>query len=163
VLGPLRGLVHAAGALDDGQLLEMEPGSLTTVLGPKTHAVQNLHRLTAADDLDWLWRREWERNPRGDNEPALPPAPGLQPNSRGRVAKGQRTSRGRPRAEQGLLRDAGGKSPFAGKDLTRVHASAAEGGLRVQVQQHPVVKRVLAVDPSQRLQGRPDPHNGQAR
>src|SRR6204780_1116341 len=32
----------------------MEPGSLTGVLGPKTHDVQNLHRLTAADDLDWF-------------------------------------------------------------------------------------------------------------
>src|ERR1700685_1903263 len=32
----------------------MEPGSLTRVLGPKTHDVQNLHRLTAADDLDWF-------------------------------------------------------------------------------------------------------------
>jgi acyl transferase domain-containing protein/NAD(P)-dependent dehydrogenase (short-subunit alcohol dehydrogenase family)/acyl carrier protein len=53
-LGPLRGLVHAAGTLDDGPLLEMEPGSLTRVLGPKAHGVQNLHRLTAADDLDWF-------------------------------------------------------------------------------------------------------------
>jgi acyl transferase domain-containing protein/acyl carrier protein len=53
-LGPLRGLVHAAGTLDDGPLLEMEPGSLAGVLGPKTHGVQNLHRLTAADDLDWF-------------------------------------------------------------------------------------------------------------
>jgi NAD(P)-dependent dehydrogenase (short-subunit alcohol dehydrogenase family)/acyl carrier protein len=53
-LGPLRGVIHAAGTLDDGPLLEMEPGSLTRVLGPKTHGVQNLHRLTAADDLDWF-------------------------------------------------------------------------------------------------------------
>jgi acyl transferase domain-containing protein/acyl carrier protein len=53
-LGPLRGVVHAAGMLDDGPLLELEPGSLTGVLGPKTHGVQNLHRLTAADDLDWF-------------------------------------------------------------------------------------------------------------
>jgi acyl transferase domain-containing protein/acyl carrier protein len=53
-LGPLRGLIHAAGTLDDGPLLELEPGSLAGVLGPKTHGVQNLHRLTAADDLDWF-------------------------------------------------------------------------------------------------------------
>jgi acyl transferase domain-containing protein/acyl carrier protein len=53
-LGPLRGVIHAAGTLDDGPLLEMEADSLTRVLGPKTHGVQNLHRLTAADDLDWF-------------------------------------------------------------------------------------------------------------
>lgn len=53
-LGPLRGVIHAAGTLDDGPLLEMEPASITKVLGPKTHGVQNLHRLTAADDLDWF-------------------------------------------------------------------------------------------------------------
>ena len=53
-LGPLRGLIHAAGMLDDGPLLEMEPAWITRVLGPKTHGVQNLHRLTAADDLDWF-------------------------------------------------------------------------------------------------------------
>jgi acyl transferase domain-containing protein/NAD(P)-dependent dehydrogenase (short-subunit alcohol dehydrogenase family)/acyl carrier protein len=53
-LGPLRGLIHAAGVLDDGPLLEMEPARITRVLGPKTHGVQNLHRLTAADDLDWF-------------------------------------------------------------------------------------------------------------
>jgi NADP-dependent 3-hydroxy acid dehydrogenase YdfG len=53
-LGPLRGVIHAAGVLNDGALLEMEPRAITEVMRPKTYGVQNMHRLTLSDQLDWF-------------------------------------------------------------------------------------------------------------
>jgi len=53
-LGPLRGVIHAAGVLNDGALLEMEPRAIAEVMRPKTYGVQNLHRLTLPDQLDWF-------------------------------------------------------------------------------------------------------------
>ena len=50
--GPIAGVVHAAGALDDGPLLDMTEDSLRSVLAPKVTGGWNVHTLTAADDLD---------------------------------------------------------------------------------------------------------------
>ncbi|MGQ0825932.1 MAG: SDR family NAD(P)-dependent oxidoreductase [Actinomycetota bacterium] len=51
---PLRGIVHAAGVLDDGPLLSMTNESLDAVLAPKVAGAWWLHELTAGDPLDWL-------------------------------------------------------------------------------------------------------------
>jgi acyl transferase domain-containing protein len=48
---PLRGIVHAAGVLDDCVVDAVDPGRLETVLRPKTAAALNLHELTAGHDL----------------------------------------------------------------------------------------------------------------
>jgi acyl transferase domain-containing protein/acyl carrier protein len=48
---PLRGVVHAAGVLDDCVLDAADPGRFETVLRPKTTAAVNLHDLTAGLDL----------------------------------------------------------------------------------------------------------------
>ncbi|QLH26664.1 SDR family NAD(P)-dependent oxidoreductase [Streptomyces sp. Rer75] len=42
----LRGVVHAAGALDDGMVTDLTPQRLDTVLRPKAHAAWHLHELT---------------------------------------------------------------------------------------------------------------------
>lgn len=51
---PLRGVVHAAGVLDDGVLLEQTPVRLASVMGPKVRGAWNLHLLTQQLELDWF-------------------------------------------------------------------------------------------------------------
>ncbi|MFF6975953.1 SDR family NAD(P)-dependent oxidoreductase, partial [Streptomyces tsukubensis] len=48
---PLRAVVHAAGALDDGMLGALDPERLAFSLRAKLTAAQNLHEVTAAHDL----------------------------------------------------------------------------------------------------------------
>uniref|UniRef100_UPI002A808C3C SDR family NAD(P)-dependent oxidoreductase n=1 Tax=Streptomyces sp. CRN 30 TaxID=3075613 RepID=UPI002A808C3C len=50
-LDGLCGVVHAAGALDDGVVTELTPERLDTVLRPKLDAAWNLHELTRDRDL----------------------------------------------------------------------------------------------------------------
>jgi phthiocerol/phenolphthiocerol synthesis type-I polyketide synthase C len=49
---PLRGVVHAAGILDDGVLLQLDEERFARVMAPKVSGAWNLHRLTLEDDLD---------------------------------------------------------------------------------------------------------------
>ncbi|WP_405681088.1 SDR family NAD(P)-dependent oxidoreductase [Streptomyces sp. NBC_00868] len=51
---PLRGVVHAAGVLDDGSLQRQDPGRLRSVMAPKTRGAWNLHVLTQDRDLDFF-------------------------------------------------------------------------------------------------------------
>jgi acyl transferase domain-containing protein/acyl carrier protein/NAD(P)-dependent dehydrogenase (short-subunit alcohol dehydrogenase family) len=51
---PLRGVVHAAGVIQDVALLDMPVGALEAVLAPKVLGGWNLHELTVGDPLDWL-------------------------------------------------------------------------------------------------------------
>lgn len=51
---PLRGLIHAAGVLDDGLLLNLNAESFRRVLGPKALGAWNLHVLTADTKLDFF-------------------------------------------------------------------------------------------------------------
>lgn len=53
-LPPLRGVVHAAGMLEDRLLLHTELESLRRVIAPKVRGSWNLHELTADDPLDWF-------------------------------------------------------------------------------------------------------------
>jgi myxalamid-type polyketide synthase MxaE and MxaD len=53
-LPPLRGVVHAAGVLDDGILLQMDPARLRSVMAPKVDGAWNLHTLTAGRRLDFF-------------------------------------------------------------------------------------------------------------
>jgi NAD(P)-dependent dehydrogenase (short-subunit alcohol dehydrogenase family) len=48
---PLRGIVHAAGVLDDGVVTSLTPERLDAVLRPKADGAANLHRLTVGLDL----------------------------------------------------------------------------------------------------------------
>ncbi|HXM58141.1 MAG TPA: SDR family NAD(P)-dependent oxidoreductase [Candidatus Dormibacteraeota bacterium] len=53
--GPaIRGVVHAAGRLDDGPLLTMTPDAFAEAMGPKVDGAWHLHELTAGDPLDWF-------------------------------------------------------------------------------------------------------------
>jgi NADPH:quinone reductase-like Zn-dependent oxidoreductase/short-subunit dehydrogenase/acyl carrier protein len=51
---PLRGVLHAAGVLDDGALDRYEWGRFRGVLAPKVRGAWNLHTLTQQDDLDFF-------------------------------------------------------------------------------------------------------------
>ena len=51
---PLRGVVHAAGILDDGPLAEQTWERSAAVLAPKVAGAWALHQLTASRDLDWF-------------------------------------------------------------------------------------------------------------
>ena len=51
---PLRGILHAAGVLDDHSLLEQTPASLVSVLRPKWLGAWNLHTLTRKQNLDFF-------------------------------------------------------------------------------------------------------------
>ncbi|MFI2478680.1 SDR family NAD(P)-dependent oxidoreductase, partial [Nocardia xishanensis] len=49
---PLRGIVHCAGALDDGVVAALTPERIDTVLRSKAHGAWNLHELTRDHELD---------------------------------------------------------------------------------------------------------------
>ena len=51
---PLRGVIHAAGALDDGALVQQEWARFVPVLAAKVQGAWNLHRLTAHAPLDFF-------------------------------------------------------------------------------------------------------------
>jgi acyl carrier protein len=53
-LPPLRGVIHAAGVLDDGILLQMDASRLRSVMAPKVSGAWNLHALTAGQALDFF-------------------------------------------------------------------------------------------------------------
>jgi acyl transferase domain-containing protein len=51
---PLKGILHAAGVIEDHSLLEQSPASLHAVIRPKWHGAWNLHTLTHAAKLDFF-------------------------------------------------------------------------------------------------------------
>jgi myxalamid-type polyketide synthase MxaB len=51
---PLRGVIHAAGLLDDGVILQQAWERFDRVLRPKMEGAANLHRLTRNADLDFF-------------------------------------------------------------------------------------------------------------
>ncbi|KAI1350019.1 nonribosomal peptide synthetase 7 [Xylaria sp. FL0043] len=51
---PLRGVVHAAGIVDNGVLSTMNPQRCATVFAPKVAGAWNLHQLTQDMDLDFF-------------------------------------------------------------------------------------------------------------
>ncbi len=51
---PLRGVIHAAGVLDDGLLLQQTPARLRAVMAPKILGALHLHELTRATPLDFF-------------------------------------------------------------------------------------------------------------
>ena len=51
---PLRGVIHAAGVLDDATLLRMELGQIRAVMAPKAAGAWVLHTLTESDPLDFF-------------------------------------------------------------------------------------------------------------
>ena len=54
-IGPsLRGIIHAAGTLDDGIILKQTPERVSSVLAPKLAGALNLHDLTAGTNLDFF-------------------------------------------------------------------------------------------------------------
>jgi acyl transferase domain-containing protein len=51
---PLRGVVHAAGVLDDGTIEQQTWPRFTGVMAPKVSGAWNLHRLTSSSELDFF-------------------------------------------------------------------------------------------------------------
>jgi acyl carrier protein len=51
---PLRGVVHAAGVLEDGILQQMSWTAFAAVLAPKVRGAWHLHRLTQTEPLDFF-------------------------------------------------------------------------------------------------------------
>ena len=50
--GPIRGVVHAAGVIDDGTLLRLDYARFSAVMAPKAAGAWNLHALTLDDPLE---------------------------------------------------------------------------------------------------------------
>jgi len=50
----LRGVIHAAGVLDDGALLNLDPVRMKNVMAPKVEGAWNLHTATANRPLDFF-------------------------------------------------------------------------------------------------------------
>ena len=53
-LPPLRGVIHAAGVLDDGPLVQQDRERMRVVLAPKVGGASALDRLTAGHELDFF-------------------------------------------------------------------------------------------------------------
>ncbi|MBM7116107.1 type I polyketide synthase [Archangium primigenium] len=53
-LGPLRGVIHAAGVLDDGMLAQQTPERYHRVMAPKVLGALHLHELTRDRELDFF-------------------------------------------------------------------------------------------------------------
>jgi hypothetical protein len=53
-MGPIRGVFHAAGVLDDGMLSEQTPERIARVLAPKVRGGWALHALTLGDPIDFF-------------------------------------------------------------------------------------------------------------
>ncbi len=51
---PMRGVVHAAGLLDDRALLQLDSHRLARVLAPKVRGTWNVHVATAGEELDFF-------------------------------------------------------------------------------------------------------------
>jgi len=51
---PLKGIVHAAGVLDDGPLMQMTASSVDTVFAPKVDGAWWLEEATRPDPVDWV-------------------------------------------------------------------------------------------------------------
>lgn len=52
--GPVRGVFHAAGVLDDGLLVQQTPARLAAVYAPKAGAAWQLHEATLSQPLDYF-------------------------------------------------------------------------------------------------------------
>lgn len=53
-MAPLAGVVHAAGVLDDGVLIQQNWRRFETVMAPKVHGAWHLHQLTQEQPLDFF-------------------------------------------------------------------------------------------------------------
>ncbi|WP_321342042.1 SDR family NAD(P)-dependent oxidoreductase [Breoghania sp.] len=53
-VGPLKGILHAAGVLDDGYILTKGPETVASVFAPKVSGTVNLDRATRQQPLDFL-------------------------------------------------------------------------------------------------------------
>ncbi|MBC6366466.1 type I polyketide synthase [Algoriphagus sp. AK58] len=53
-LPPLAGVIHAAGLLDDGALVNLTAERMKSVMAPKVRGTWNLHQLTASTSLDFF-------------------------------------------------------------------------------------------------------------
>jgi acyl transferase domain-containing protein/NADPH:quinone reductase-like Zn-dependent oxidoreductase/acyl carrier protein len=53
-MSPLRGIIHAAGVLDDGTILEQTWSRFTRVSAPKVFGAWNLHKRTSCLELDFF-------------------------------------------------------------------------------------------------------------
>ena len=51
---PIRGIIHAAGILDDGVLAKQSWPRFESVMAPKVRGAWNLHRLTLPRNLDFM-------------------------------------------------------------------------------------------------------------
>ena len=51
---PLRGIIHAAGVLDDGTIQQQSWQKFATVMGPKVQGAWSLHQLTQADPVEFF-------------------------------------------------------------------------------------------------------------
>jgi acyl transferase domain-containing protein/acyl carrier protein len=52
--GPVRGVVHTAGVLEDGLVMQQEVSKLGKVMRPKVQGAWNLHELTQGEPLDFF-------------------------------------------------------------------------------------------------------------
>src|SRR5690606_2916444 len=51
---PLRGIIHAAGILDDGVISQQSPARFASIMGPKVQGSWHLHEATLGIPLDFF-------------------------------------------------------------------------------------------------------------